>query len=582
MRMGFAVVLLASLVSAGGIQDTLDRPTDGARQKHDQIQDEILAAMKDSGVLNEWKDKLDNMLYEGQESENEPKEKNYLTKQEEKMIESFVEEYSIDKQYKVNPGMVVEIIRRVQKTPSPNLPSIFVQLSPLVDVISAIGQKTSKLQAIIDRQAPVFESPAKTKDILHTLTENLKSELVRLTLDTPPPKAKKVPSPPKKQKKEKSGLDMSDYLTLGSTLLKGGNAGQILSLLSGETDMSSMLSLLPQLIESGNYQDILTKLVYGYLDNSPYGPVVKNLLDNFLGSKQGKKTLTSGLHYLEMFVKSESGRRLAKVLPKLTQATDMETFLELVHKEAEWNWSQVFANIENSDYKETTLRQLSQFLVETYEYMVNPPKGSIMAKLPFFLNGFLISNGIPSFDSKKPVDSIIAIINKCIRLFTVSKLDVKPFVRALSEGISKSFATHSKGIKLADLSTTEKVHLIARLLDSELVEPMQTVWTVYSHSVDNLGCAKHLLCQVNYIEKQKQVQTRIAVVKASSLAVAYALAHVKENTGQDIFDEYQAAVWAGAKAEDCMTRYKVEDKVCNIFDWQEKSFMSTSYDHIEL
>jgi hypothetical protein len=32
---------------------------------------------------------------------------------------------------------------------------------------------------IVERQAPVFDSPAKTKDIIHTLTENLKSELVR-------------------------------------------------------------------------------------------------------------------------------------------------------------------------------------------------------------------------------------------------------------------------------------------------------------------------------------------------------------------------------------------------------------------
>ena len=91
-----------------------------------------------------------------------------------------------------------------------------------------------------------------TKDVLHTLAENLKSELVRLTLDTPAP-AKKAPKrepPPKKEappkKKQKSGMDMADYLTLGSTLLKGGNAGQLLNILSGEADMATMLNLLPR------------------------------------------------------------------------------------------------------------------------------------------------------------------------------------------------------------------------------------------------------------------------------------------------------------------------------------------------
>jgi len=584
MIKGIGLLVLTGLVTAG-LQENIDRPSSGSQQKHDKIQDEILAAMKDSGVLNEWQDKLDNLLYEANEVENEPKEKNYLSKQDEKMIQSFVEEYAKDKNYKVSSDIVVNIVRRVQKSPSPNLPSIFVQLSPLVDVISAIGQKTSstsKLQSIIDRQAPVFDSPAKTKDILHTLTENLKSELVRLTLDSPS-KAKVPPPPPKKQKKkEKSGLDISDYLTLGSTLLKGGNAGQILSLLSGETDMSSMLTLLPGLIESGNYKDILSKLFYGYIDGSPYGPVVKNLLDSFLNSEQGKKTLASGFHYLEMFVKSESGRRIALVLPKLTTAKDMDTFLELVHKEAEWNWSQVFANIENSDYKETILRQLSEYIVESYEYTMNPPKGSIISKLPFFINGFLISNGIPTYDSKKPLNSIVAIINKSIRLFTTMKLDVKPYAKIISEGFVKMLNSQSKGIKFDDLKTTEKVHLIARLLDSELVSPMQSVWSVYVHSVENLSCARHLLCQVNYNQRQENVQSRIAVVKASSLAAAYALAHVKENTGADYWDKYQTAVWAGAKGDDCMTLYKVKDKTCNIFEWQENNFMSTSYDHIEL
>ena len=48
---------------------------------------------------------------------------------------------------------IVEIVRRVQKAPSPNLPMIFVQLTPLIDVISAIGKRSSwsKLNAIIER-----------------------------------------------------------------------------------------------------------------------------------------------------------------------------------------------------------------------------------------------------------------------------------------------------------------------------------------------------------------------------------------------------------------------------------------------
>ena len=59
---------------------------------------------------------------------------------------------------------IVNIVRRVQKSPKPNLAAIFVQLGPLCDVISAVGKKTNQLPALIERQAPVFDSPAKTKE----------------------------------------------------------------------------------------------------------------------------------------------------------------------------------------------------------------------------------------------------------------------------------------------------------------------------------------------------------------------------------------------------------------------------------
>ena len=188
----------------------------GARGSHEGLQEEILAAMKDSGVLDEWKDKLDDMLYnEVDEKKTENKKLPVINQQEREMLRSFIDEYKTDSNLEVSTDLILNIIDRVQKTPKPNLPQIFVQLGPVIDVISAISKKTRDVQKIIDRQGPIFDSPAKPKDILHTLAENLKSELVRLR-------------PQQKQaKKEKpgqgsaGGLGLSDYLNLGATLLKG-------------------------------------------------------------------------------------------------------------------------------------------------------------------------------------------------------------------------------------------------------------------------------------------------------------------------------------------------------------------------
>ncbi len=45
--------------------------------------------------------------------------------------------------------LIVRILERVQKTPSPNLAQLFVQLAPLVDVVSAIAAKTDKVRDVM-------------------------------------------------------------------------------------------------------------------------------------------------------------------------------------------------------------------------------------------------------------------------------------------------------------------------------------------------------------------------------------------------------------------------------------------------
>ncbi len=198
----------------GGADSNADNIRTGGHRE--DLQEEILAAMKDSGVLDEWKDKLDDMLYnEVDEKNTEKKKLPVINEQEREMLRSFIDEYKTDANLEVSTDLILSVIDRVQKTSKPNLPQIFVQLGPVIDVIAAISQKTKDVTKIIDRQGPIFNSPAKPKDILHTLTENLKSELLRLR-----PQQKQA----KKEKPSQGGaggLGLSDYLNLGATLLKG-------------------------------------------------------------------------------------------------------------------------------------------------------------------------------------------------------------------------------------------------------------------------------------------------------------------------------------------------------------------------
>jgi len=208
MKLGCCFLFLTLLVAEGtGKENNVENLVN---QNNDHVQEEILGAMKDSGVLKEWKEKLeklDDILKKENEIDDTnvdvPKKKSVFNKQEIDMLASFIDEYSSDRNLDVPTDLIISIVKRVEKSSKPNLPQIFVQLGPIIDVISALSKKTKDLQKIIDRQGPVFGSPAKTKDVLHTLAENLKSELVRLTLETPPPSKKKIPSTTTSKKGEK-------------------------------------------------------------------------------------------------------------------------------------------------------------------------------------------------------------------------------------------------------------------------------------------------------------------------------------------------------------------------------------------
>lgn len=573
---------------------------DSAKLGDNKYQDEILKAMKDSGVLNEWKDKLDDLLYKDEVDQKRGKEKKaMMTKQEKDMLSSFVDAYTHEHGLPISTELVLHIVERAQKTPAPNLPMLFVQLGPVIDVLAAIAKKTNRIEEIVERQSPVLDSPSKTKDVLHTLVENLKSELVRLTLDTPPAKQRSVPPPPaqkkqaEKKEKKKSGLDMSDYLTLGSTLLKGGNAGQLLNMLSGgEADMSTMINLLPGLIQSGNYKDILMKMVTTYLDGTQWGPIVQKTGQDFLTSDYGISMVEKGQSFIETFASSESGKRLMAVAPQMIAAKDLESFLSILSKEAEWNWSKFFANIDNSDYKEMLMDRVAGYILMGYEAVQNPPKGSMLAKAPFLINGFLISYRIPAFDPKNPSESITAILNKCIKLFSTWKLDVGPYIQTTSTMLSQAYEKQMKGNKFGDLDMEQKKAFISRALDNEFIQPIQTVWLAFSHlSEGSADCATHLLCAINQREFHSSLgDSRKQIVKGASLAAAWALAQNKcdvrkatgEEANKDKYWELYKAVWSGAKGEDCSIKFPTKGKECNVFSWQSKNYMNTQYGHMEL
>ena len=166
-------------------------------------------------------------------------------------------------------------------------------------------------------------------------------------------------------------------------------------------------------------------------------------------------------------------------------------------KEAESNWGMFFDSIENSDYKENILESISTYLIKVINGFVtaafilistlfqghdmyqNIPSNSMMAQAPLLINGFLVSYRLPVFDARSPVDSITKIIAKSIKLYSPwKKLDIAPHAKLVTDALTQAYQTQAKGNTFAKLGNEEKKALIARVLDAELVSPVQTV----SHS----------------------------------------------------------------------------------------------------
>ena len=182
----------------------------------------LLRAIKDSGVINEMAEKL----AAGATSENEiPDQKSPLTSDERSMLVSFIEEYKADNKKQVSETLVLDVVERVlnQKlSKKPNLPQIFVQLGPVIDVLSLLEKKSKNVEKIIEKQAALFDSSASVKDILQKLTKSLKVELANLS-------TAKVPPPPPAKKKKTEAKSKGVLETLMQELMKVGSICAVLN-----------------------------------------------------------------------------------------------------------------------------------------------------------------------------------------------------------------------------------------------------------------------------------------------------------------------------------------------------------------
>ena len=129
---------------------------------------------------------------------------------------------------------------------------------------------------------------------------------------------------------------------------------ELLSLMNG--DVSAISNVLGDL----NYLEIIQKVLEAYLEGSPYGPMIKQYLNMFLQSEQGKMVTEGAQSFMGSVALSESGQRILRLAPQLMAVKDLASLTQILDKEVVFNWNLFFEQFINSDRKDEMVMNMAE------------------------------------------------------------------------------------------------------------------------------------------------------------------------------------------------------------------------------
>merc|ERR1712027_273324 len=147
--------------------------------------------------------------------------------------------------------------------------------------------------------------------------------------------------------------------------------------------------------------------------------------------------------------------------------------------------------------------------------------------------GFLISQGLPAIKPRKLTESLFNLADKCIKVFTVYKIELEPY----------------KTEALKQIAMLEKEHkvLIARFLRENMVEPFQHLWRINMFINDyeeGEKCLESLLCNLNkHMSTKGPLKTEATKIFSMAATFAWTLDEDMEDDDEKLVNFTQANRW---------------------------------------
>jgi len=288
---------------------------------------------------------------------------------------------------------------------------------------------------------------------------------------------------------------------------------------------------------------------------------------------------------LATMAESEEGEELIKIMPLFMQEDTRDKGFEQLTESAERHWEKFFGQLHNSDMKHKFLKQCGSVLNSGYQYFLQDE-----SKL-MFANVFLMTQGLPTIQPNNVVDSLLALVDKSIKVFTTIKVDLKPVRDAIQDFVKKLEKEYVSVKDFQKLSEDEQSELIARFLDENVMVAAQEIFIAHDwvYTKGNYHCAESVICSLNeHSLTLNPINTK--VTHGLSMVLGWTWSNMADS------DEMEEKLFVAAahpsnpevkedkkKCADMYPDASYPEPSCKIFAWQPREdTMSLDFEHDEL
>lgn len=340
---------------------------------------------------------------------------------------------------------------------------------------------------------------------------------------------------------------------------------------------------------AGNNPEMMVNMILMGMSNYELAaPETINMIRGYskgLAKMEGFATFVEyGAELLAATVESEEGEELMQILPLFMQEESREQGIDKLQESAQKHWGKFFGQLHNTDMKHKFLKQCGSVLNAGYKYTLQDESKMM------FANVFLMTQGLPTIQPNNVVDSLLALLDKSLKVFTTLKFDMKPVRDSIQDFVKRLEKEYVKTSDFQKLDEDEQAELIARFLDESVILTAQEVFIAHDwvYSKGNYHCAQSVICALNeHSLKQNPINSK--VTHGLSMVLGWTWANLSEEEDFDVklFDAASHPSNDDVKEKkQCSERYPdptYPEPSCKIFEWQPKGdTMSLDFEHDEL